>query len=319
LTGIIIEIPSKQLRTFFLVDLNQLENSFEKLSIHSSLIDKYRQLISKTNIESIIHSFITECYLFLDNYGCLLDRYTYRLIKETFLYELEHNKNRIIQLSTKIIHLIKLIIELRLKEKSHNYSFISNDVVRKHHLEPIKEIPSEKMPTSLSTTQIYGNFLNKNLQSHGTTSKTCHSKFLTKSSSYNKFDDDVDRLLNPLIKCYYRHINEQVDLIIERYSHLLENENTILLLTSDGKALVVAGHKLLFMLETLHEHLHQIQTPLILLTRQLCEFLTSSIQLLKQCSQPNCTNIQKLMIQFKQDIKMIMNLVKRIKQNCSSA
>jgi len=152
------------------------------------------------------------------------------------------------------------------------------------------------------------------------TSKTCHSNFLTLSSdnkkeNYDYIDDDDDSR-NPLTKCYYRHINEQVDSIIKRYSYLLENENKISLLITEGKRLVVAGHKLIFVLETLHEHLQQIQTSLIHLTTQLSETLKNFIQLLKQFSQQNCTNIQKLNIHFKQDIKMIMNIVKRIKQHC---
>ncbi|CAF1412404.1 unnamed protein product, partial [Adineta steineri] len=294
-----------------LLDLNQLENSFRKLSIHSLIIDKYRQLISKTNNNTILNSFITECYLFLQNYGCLLDRYTYKLIKETFLYDLEHKKKRIIQSSTKIIQLIKLIIDLRLKENSpKNNSTISNDVFKKLHLKPI----DEKL-TALPKTQVNGNLSNKNQRSHIENSKIPLSNFLTESSSNNKLNHSVD----PLIKCYYRHINQQIDLIIRRYSYLLDSEYTTSSFITEGKALVVAGHKLVFVLETLHEHLHQIQTPLIHLTTQLCETLTNSIQLLKQFSQQNCTNIQKLMIQFKQDIKMIMNIVKRIKQNCSLA
>jgi hypothetical protein len=156
------------------------------------------------------------------------------------------------------------------------------------------------------------------------TSKTCHSNFLTSSSYNNKLDnydyiddDNDDYSMNPLTKCYYRHINEQVDLIIKRYSHILENEKKISLLITEGKGLVVAGHKLVFVLETLHEHLQHIQTSLIHLTTQLCEALTNFIQLLKQFSQQNCTNIRKLTIQFKQDIQMIMNIVKKIKQHCS--
>jgi len=157
------------------------------------------------------------------------------------------------------------------------------------------------------------------------TSKTCHSNFLT-SSSYNQLDnydyidddeEEEDYSINPLIKCYYRHINEQVDLIIKRYSHLLENENKISLLITDGKGLVVAGHKLVFVLETLREHLQQIQTSLMHLTTQLCEALTNFIQLLKQFSQQNCTNIRNLIIHFKQDIQIIMNIVKKIKQHCN--
>jgi hypothetical protein len=295
-----------------LADLDQLEKYFQKFSIRSSLIDKYRQLILKINFELILPSFITECHLFLHNYGYLLDRYTYRLIKENFLYELEYKKKQIIQLSTKIIQLI----DLRLKQKPSNSSLISNDVFKKLHLEPIEEIPNEKISTSYSSTQIY-----KNHRTQMKTSKTCHSNFLTLSSdnkkeNYDYIDDDDDDSMNSLTKCYYRHINEQADSIIKRYSYLLENENKISLLITEGKRLVVAGHKLIFVLETLHEHLQQIQTSLIHLTTQLSETLKNFIQLLKQFSQQNCTNIQKLNIHFKQDIKMIMNIVKRIKQHC---
>jgi hypothetical protein len=258
----------------------------------------------------MLHLFLTECHLFLHNYGSLLDRYTYRLIKENFLSELEHQKKRRIELSTKIIQLI----HSRLKQKTPSQSLIPNDVFKKLHLEPIEEIPHEKMSTSYSSTQLY-----QNPRTQMKTSKTCHSNFLTSSAyNYNSTDND-DYLFNPLIKCYYRHINEQVDSIIKRYSYLLENEkNKISLLVSEGKRLVVAGHKLVFVLETLHEHLQQqIETSLIHLTTQLCEALTSFIQLLKQFSQQNCTNIPKLIISFKQDIQMIMNIVRRIKHHCS--
>lgn len=154
------------------------------------------------------------------------------------------------------------------------------------------------------------------------TSKTCHSNFLTSLVSFNKFDNDDyidndDYSINPLIKCYYRHINEQVDLILKRYLYLLEKENKISLLITEGKGLIVAGHKLVFILETLHEHLQQIQTSLIHLTRQLCETSTNLIQLLKQFSQQNSSiDIRKLIIQFKQDIQIIMNIVQKIKQHC---
>ncbi|CAF2465619.1 unnamed protein product [Rotaria sp. Silwood2] len=302
------------------IDLDQLQNSFQKLSVRSSLIDTYCQLILKTNIESTIHSFITECYLFLHNYGCLLDRYTYRLIKENYLYELEHKKKQIIELSTKIIQLIKLIIDLRLKQKSNNNSFISNDIFKKLHLEPIAEISNEKIKTSLSTRQIYENFLNKSNETSIKSSKTCFSDFLS-STSYNKSNnyEDIDNVYskNALIKCYYRHINEQINSIIKRFSYLLENENKISLLIIEGKALTVAGHKLVFVLETLHEHVQQIHTSLIHLTTQLCEALKNLIQVLKEFSQKNCTNNQKLIIQFKQNINMIMYIVQRIKQHCS--
>lgn len=70
-----------------------------------------------------------------------------------------------IQLSTQIIQLLKPMIDLRLKQKSHSFSAIPIDVFKKLNLEPIEELTNEnetkKMTTSLSTTQIYGNFQNK--------------------------------------------------------------------------------------------------------------------------------------------------------------
>ena len=296
---------------FVLVDLNQLERSFQKFSIRSLLIDKYRQLISKPHIESIFRLFINECHLFLENYGCLLDRYTYRLIKENLLVELEQPTTQRIQLSTKIIQLI----DLRLKEKPANSSLIPNDVFKKLHLEPIEEIPYDKLSTSHSSTQISGQ-----PRTQMKTSKTCHSNFLTslsykKSNDYDYIDDDDS--MNPLIRCYYRHINEQIDIIMKRYSNSIENENRVSLLVTEGKRLIVAGHKLVFVLETLHEHLQQIQTSLMHLTSQLCEALTNLIRLLKQFSQQNSSNSLKLIIHFKQDIKIIINIVKKIKQECT--
>lgn len=157
------------------------------------------------------------------------------------------------------------------------------------------------------------------------TSKTCHSNFVT-SSNYDDYDyidddddDNGDYSMKPLIKCYYRHINEQVNLIIKRYSFLLENENELYVFVDQGKKLVVSGQKLLFVLETLREHSQQIQTSLMHLKRQLCEALTNFIQLLKQIScQLNSINHHKNIIQFKSNIQFIMNIVKRIKQHCST-
>ncbi|CAF1106855.1 unnamed protein product [Adineta steineri] len=128
-----------------------------------------------------------------------------------------------------------------------------------------------------------------------TTSKTCHSNFLTeinnKSDDYDYIDDDYSTIpsttTDPLVKCYHRHIREHISSMFMRYTHLsqlnrqLNETNTTALLITEGKALIVAGHKLVFVLETLHEHLRhsikikQIQTPLIYLTKQLCDALTS--------------------------------------------
>lgn len=287
--------------------MNQLQNSFKQLSIRSSLTDKYRQLISHTNTESLTKSFVTECYLFLQNYGCLLDRHTYRSIKETFLYEIERNDKRVIQSSTKIIQLIKLTLDLRLKQRNQLSSTISNDVFKKLHLEPSEDI---------STAHIY----RKHRSLATKSSSRLSSDFLTPASSYKSIhQDEPHPVPNPLMKCYYRHINEQIDSILKRYSRLSESEqSSTSLVASEGKALVVAGHKLIFVLETLHEHLQQIQTPLISLTTQLRQSLTTTIQLLKQLSQQNCTNMaMPLLRRFQQDIQMIIDIVKRIKHNCS--
>ncbi len=150
-----------------IVDIDQLQDYFRKLSIRSLLLDKYRQLLSKSNIDLSNRLFINECRTFLHDYGCLLDRHTYKILKENFLYELEHiinNNQRIIQLATHIIQLIKPIIELRIKQKHNSFSSIPIDVFKKLNLEPIEELANEnenkKMTTSLSTTQIYGNFQN---------------------------------------------------------------------------------------------------------------------------------------------------------------
>ncbi len=173
---------------------------------------------------------------------------------------------------------------------------------------------------------------NRTHSSRMTTSKTCHSNFLAesnddKSDDYDYIDDDYSTspsITDPLVKCYHRHIREHISSMFMRYSHLsqlkqTQNEvNTTSFLITEGKALIVAGHKLVFVLETLHEHLRhstKIQTPLIQLTGQLCDALTSFVRLLKQLSNQNCTNIQK----FQHDTQMIMNVVKKIKQQCSSS
>lgn len=178
--------------------------------------------------------------------------------------------------------------------------------------------------------------VNRTRSSQLTTSKTCHSNFLVelnndKSDDYDYIDDDYSStpsvsITDPLVKCYHRHIREHISSMSMRYSRLsqlnqTQNEITkTSLLINEGKGLIVAGHKLVFVLETLHEHLRhstkiqQIQTILIQLTGQLCDALTSFVRLLKQFSNQNCTNIQK----FQHDTQMIMNIVKKIKQQCSS-
>ncbi|CAF2360874.1 unnamed protein product [Rotaria sp. Silwood2] len=329
------------------INIDQLQDSFRKLSINSLLLDKYRQLISNSNIDSINRLFIHECQMFLHDNGCLLDRHTYKIIKQNLLYELEHvtSNQRIIQLATQIIQLIKPIIELRLKQKHTSFSTIPIDVFKKLNLEPIEELTNEnenkKMTTSMSTTQIYRNFQNNKSTNHTRssqmpTSKTCHSNFLTesnhdKSDDYDYIDDDYSispslSIKDPLIKCYHRHIREHISSMFMRYARLLQfnqtqNEiNNTSFLINESKALIVAGHKLVFVLETLHEHLQHstknqhIETPLIHLTRQLSDALTLFVRSLKQFSNQNCTNIQK----FQHDTQMIMNVVKRIKQQCSS-
>ena len=189
------------------------------------------------------------------------------------------------------------------------------------------------MTTSVSTTQIYGNFQNKKSNQinrpHLTTSKTCHSNFLLDSNSnqsddYDYIDHDYTTSVSkdPLIKCYYRHIREHISTMSTRYTHLLKlNQiNSTSLLVTEGKALIVAGHKLVFVLETLHEHLRNttkfqhIQSPLINLTRELCDSLSTFIRLLKQFSNQNSINIKK----FQYDTQIIMNIVKKIQQQCTS-
>jgi len=240
-----------------------------------------------------------------------------------------------IQLSTKIIQLIKPVIDLRLKQKSHSYSSIPIDVFRKLNLEPIEELTNEnepkKMTTSVSTTQIYGHFQNKKPTvnrarcSQIPTSKTCHSNFLLdiKSDNYDYIDDDYSTT-DPLVKCYHRHIREHIATMFVRYTHLNQivpsNEPKIISsMITEGKALIVAGHKLVFVLETLHEHVRHAtktqQTSLVQLTRQLCDALTKFIRILKQLTQQNTATIQH----FQSDTQTIMNTVKKIKQLCNSA
>ena len=276
------------------------------------MINKYRQLLVRTTSQSRIRSFLTECHYFLQNYGYLLDRYTYRLIKENLLVQFEHANQLTTALATKILQLI----DLQLKVKPSSTPFLPNDVFKKLHLEPIEEIPKEKLPISRSTTEI-----GRQARTQMKTSQTCHSNFFT-SSTYQKcndydYIDDDDYSLNPLMKCYYRHVHEQIELIIKRYSHLVEHETKLSLLVIDGKALVVAGHKLVFVLETLHEHLQQMQTSLMHLTTQLCEALTNLIQLLKQFSQQTSAHTSKLINHFRHNVRIIMNLVKKVKQQCS--
>ncbi|CAF0857695.1 unnamed protein product [Adineta ricciae] len=331
-------------------DIDQLQVSFRKLSIRSLLLEKYRQLLLNSNIESINRLFINECRIFLHDYGCLLDRHTYKVFKQNLLFELEHvtnNNQRIVQLATQILQLIKPILDMRVKQTSSSVPSIPIDVFKKLNLEPIEEITNEnekkKLPTSMSTTQIYGTFQNRKSKVHSRasqlpTSRTCHSNFLSElsnkdnqSDDYDYIDDDYSTVsstsaTDPLVKCYHRHIREHIASISMRYTRLSQlnqrpnDANTMTTLITESKALIIAGHKLVFVLETLHEHLRhstklqQTQTPLISLTKQLCDGLTSFVRLLKQFTNQNCTNMQ----QFQHDTQLIMNSVKKIQQQCSS-
>lgn len=150
------------------MELDQLQESFRKLAIRSLILDKYRQLIVNAHHEPISRAFIHECRLFLHEYGCLLDRHTYKIFKQSLLLELEHAKTqssqRTVQLATQILLLLKPMIDLRLKQKYESCSSIPIDVFKKLNLEPIEELSNEnenkKLTTSMSTTQIYGNFQN---------------------------------------------------------------------------------------------------------------------------------------------------------------
>ena len=175
------------------------------------------------------------------------------------------------------------------------------------------------------------------------TSRTCHSNILLESSKhssagthpaknsddYDYIDDDYPSspsplISDPLIKCYHRHIRDHIASLFQRHSHLTQNKlpSNVNTLVGEGKAMVVAGHKLVFVLETLHEHLRQtskiqqISTPLMSLTRQLCDALQAFVLLLKQLTQDSCTKNSNLMSNFHQDTQSIINIVKRIKRQC---
>ena len=194
---------------------------------------------------------------------------------------------------------------------------------------------------------LFSSLANHSRPSHMTTSRTCHSSFLLeapksssrsytdKSDDYDYIDDDYSStpsmtIADPLIKCYHRHIREHIASMFGRYSHLCQldsNDRKVLSTASlliEGKALVVAGHKLIFVLETLHEHLRpstklaQLQTPLVQLTRELCDALTTFVRLLKQLSHDSCTKNSNVIDRFQHDTQSIMNIVKRIKRQCAS-
>ena len=282
-----------------------MKRAFEKLSIRSDLLTSYDQIISKPTLLSNVRSFTRECRTFLRDYGYLLDRYTYKTIKEHLLNDLEqaidNATGQILHFSTQIIQFIQPIIELRLKQKCH--------------LQPIKELSNGKMTSSSSAAQIYSHLAPSSTRPQLPTSKTYHSNLFANSSLVEFHNEN--QTLDPLMKCYHRHIRDHVDAILKRYSTFNKNEQRIASIVADGKTLAVAGHKLVFVLETLHDHLQQRQTPLSLLTRQLTQALTILLQLLKQLTQPNsiATNHQNI-LHFKQHTKTIMNLVKRIRLQC---
>ena len=301
----------------FPVDIKQLEISFGQLNIRSTLPDAYRQLLAKPTIQP----FIDQCRLFLREYGYLLDRYSYKMIKENLLDELESSAGhvkRISRLATKILHLVQCAIDLRLKEVPPKET---SSFMQKAPLESIAELPNEKSNSSSSsatTTKISSHSRHKSYRSHMTTSKTCHSN-LSLAAASNTTHESSRHSMKPLVQCYYRHILAHIDVILKRFSSLGKNSQKIPSLIVEGKALIVAGQKLVFILETLHEHLRQTQTPLLLLTRQLDEALIVFLQFIKQLSQPTTTTTnQQIIVRFKQDTITILSLVKRIKLQCST-
>ena len=282
-------------------------------------------------------AFIEECRYFLQEYGYLFDRQTYKTFKQTLLFELQQLKidssQRYYFVAKEIMLLIKTMIDLRLNEKQKNPSSISMDVLKKLNLEPIEENQNEnetkKIPTSMSTTHLYGHLKQNSYRpSPMTTSRTYHSNFLLESSTpkvdnYDYIDDDYSAtstsLNDPLIKCYHRHIREHITAMFTRHSHLCQSNlsltkiNSISGLINEGKTLIVAGQKLIFILETLHE---QIQTSLIPLSKQLSEALGSLLRLLKQLSHDSCTEKNELLNQFQYQTRVIMNIAKKIKRHC---
>lgn len=115
--------------------------------------------------------FIDACRNFLQEYGYLFDRQTYKIFKQTYLFELQQLKidesQRFHQIAREIISIIRNMLEMRLKEKQRSFSTIPIDVFKKLNLEPIAEHSNEnetkRLPNSMSTNQIF----NK-LQSHTT-------------------------------------------------------------------------------------------------------------------------------------------------------
>lgn len=229
------------------------------------------------------------------------------MIKEHLVMDLEQSMNyanHVVQISTRIIQYLQPMIELRLKQKPSQTKkpFVLKD----------------KLLTSLSTTQIYGCHHYQSSRPTISTSRTYHSNLYDLSLSS---DHQSPQAFNSLLRCYYRHIREQADFILQRYTTFSTHEQKFSTLIVDGKNLLVASQKLVFVLETLHEHLQQTSsTQLSLLTRQLNETLTSFLQSLKQLTQTNASanTYQHFIIQFKQQTKLIMNLVKRIQLQCTN-
>jgi hypothetical protein len=286
-----------------------LKITFEKLSIHSTLLDYYQELILKPTHHSNIYSFINECRIFLREYEFLLDRYTSKTIRDHFLVELEHATDypqRAVQISARIIQFLKPILDVRLQQKQVS----SQSSPIKHKRQPINDSlfkqrlvnvrPTWKMVTCGTQTSAHSHLPRSNI-------------FYSDLSSH-KYETD-HHALQSLTQCYYRHIRQHAESIIQRSNSLCRHEQRLSTTVINGKALVVAGQKLLFVLETLHEHVGgQRYTPLDLLTRQLNDVLTCLLESIKQLSERYS---HSCMSHFRQSVQTTNQLVKRINLQCS--
>lgn len=281
--------------------MKQLENFFGELSIRSNLLKSYSQLINQPCQRSSLVYFFDECQKFLRDYGYLLDRHTYRTIKESYLHEFEKffdQSEQLVNNAQRILQNLKAILEIRSKQRTK---------ASKLH-QPNRPLIKE---TSCSTMQIHRR------PTEIPQSKSHYSNLSSLSSTDNYLNQLSKK--NPLINCYYRHVCQQVEKILSRYSTFNPNESNLSSITQNGKILLVGAQKLLFVLETLHEHLQQRQTLLGFLTQQLEQASNSMIQLLKQISQTKTpSNYSQTISQFRKTIKLIVNVVKRIQSHCQS-
>ncbi|CAF0930283.1 unnamed protein product, partial [Didymodactylos carnosus] len=154
-------------------------------------------------------------------------------------------------------------------------------------------------------------------------------------------ETDTPSQSSDLLKYYYRHINEQIDLMKLRYDKLIKRtkrrdglvdssydncyySTTVIdrskqLTLDEAKKFIVGGHKLVFVIETLQQYAAGSTNTNILsiLLTELCDSLANVVLFIKQIvNSSDGDNKQQIVNDdFKQKAQQVMNIVTKIKQH----